>query len=277
MTVFYTTYLDFPSEYVQSRRVDVWFPEDYNDQSQKQYAVLYMHDGQNVFDPKLAYAGIDWGVVPAYQKLLASGEDIKDIIIVGIWNTDYRIEEYLPYKPFLSRNAAPARRRLNRTLKTEPLSNHYLQFIVEELKPFIDQTYLTLPDQKNTYIMGSSMGGLISLYAVCEYPHIFYGAGCLSTHWPIVKTLMRDYLKNNLPSAHNHKIYFDYGTEGLDAEYEAHQKRVDKVMEAHRYFQGESWITQKFEGADHNEASWRERVHIPLKFLLNKDDRTTIS
>lgn len=271
MSVQYTTYPDFPSEYVKPRRVDVWLPEDYHEHPDKHYAVLYMHDGQNIFDPKLAYTGIDWGVVPAYQKLRKSGEILKDVIIVGVWNTEYRLEEYLPYKPFLTRRGAAARERISRTLKSEPLSNHYLKFLVDELKPFIDHTYSTYSDQQNTFIMGSSMGGLISLYAICEYPHIFCGAGCLSTHWPIIKTLMRDYLKGKLPNPDTHKIYFDYGTEGLDAHYEPHQKRVDRVMENGGYHQENNWITRKFDGADHNEAAWRERIHIPLKFLLSVD------
>ncbi len=92
--------------------------------------------------------------------------------------------------------------------------------MVNELKPFIDSNFATLGDQSNTFVAGSSMGGLISLYAVCEYPDVFGGAACLSTHWPgvfnsehnpIPAAFIR-YLESHLPSPVNHKLYFDYGT-----------------------------------------------------------------
>ena len=188
---------------------------------------------------------------------------------MGVWKTEIRWDEYLPLKPFLVKRGEKALARINAELENGVVSDQYLKFLVEELKPFIDKTYRTRPDVENTFIMGSSMGGLISLYAICEYPQIFGGAGCVSTHWPAVKTLMRDYLKKQLPDPATHKIYFDYGTEHLDAKYEPHQKRVDAVMAAKGYAQGKNWITRKFEGATHNEASWQARIHIPLTFLLN--------
>jgi predicted alpha/beta superfamily hydrolase len=148
------------------------------------------------------------------------------------------------------------------------VSDNYLRFMVEELKPRIDEKFNTLPDAANTFVMGSSMGGLISLYALCEYPHIFGGAGCLSTHWPILKQTMINYLKKNMPDPASHKLYFDFGTQGLDAEYEKYQLRVDKAIQRAGYKVGENWITRKFEGDDHHERFWRERVHIPLQFFL---------
>jgi predicted alpha/beta superfamily hydrolase len=180
------------------------------------------------------------------------------------------LDEYLPNKPFRTSRGETALDKIKPHLKGEVLSDLYLQFLVTELKPFIDQSYRTLSGQENTYIMGSSMGGLISLYALCEYPDVFYGAGCLSTHWPIIRTLFRDYLQENIPDPSTHKIYFDFGTVGLDKEYEPHQKRIDAVMENAGYTFGENWLTQKFESAEHNEAAWRERIHIPLQFLLKK-------
>lgn len=270
MSTLYKRFENFSSKFVQNRHIDIWVPENYEQENNKRYAVLYMHDGQNIFDPQFAYTGIDWGIVPALEKLKTNGENLKEVIIVGIWNTDKRLDEYLPNKPFHSSRGETALDKIKPHLKGEILSDLYLQFLVTELKPFIDQSYRTLSGQENTYIMGSSMGGLISLYALCEYPHVFYGAGCLSTHWPIIRTLFRDYLKENMPDPSTHKIYFDFGTVGLDKEYEPHQNRIDTVMKNAGYTFGENWLTQKFEGAEHNEAAWRERIHIPLKFLLKK-------
>ena len=115
-------------------------------------------------------------------------------------------------------------------------SDNYLKFIVKELKPFVDKNFSVSSDKANTFIAGSSMGGLISLYAICEYPDVFEGAACLSTHWPgvfnadhnpIPKAFM-DYLKKHLPDPKTHKIYFDYGDQTLDAMYGPFQNRSTK-------------------------------------------------
>ena len=114
------------------------------------------------------------------------------------------------------------------------------------------------------------MGGLISCYAISEYPKVFGGAGCISTHFPAGEGVVIDYFKENLPSPKNHKIYFDYGTEALDAQYEPYQKKMDLVMKKRGWTRGKNWITRKFQGADHSERAWRKRIHIPLEFLLGK-------
>ena len=113
------------------------------------------------------------------------------------------------------------------------------------------------------------MGGLISAYAISEYPNIFGGAACLSTHWPALDGVFIEYLKNNLPNPENHKIYFDFGTKGLDANYEPYQLEVDLLMSKNGYIEGKNWITKKFVGEDHNENFWRKRFHYPLKFFFD--------
>jgi predicted alpha/beta superfamily hydrolase len=109
-------------------------------------------------------------------------------------------------------------------------SDTYLKLIVEEIKPLIDRNFRTRLGQQDTMVMGSSMGGLISLYALTEFPDVFGGAGCFSTHWPIMHGLTIPYLQADLPIPGKHKIYFDYGTGGFDAEYEPYQLAVDAVM-----------------------------------------------
>jgi hypothetical protein len=153
-------------------------------------------------------------------------------------------------------------------------SDAYLRFLVEELKPYIDGNYATLPDRDNTYVMGSSMGGLISIYAISEYPEVFGGAACLSTHWPggdpggvAFSQQMQSYLERNLPEPAGHRLWFDYGSEGLDASYRDHQAQVDHIVRNHEYG-NDRWITYYDAGADHNEDAWRARLHYPLTFLL---------
>jgi enterochelin esterase-like enzyme len=112
------------------------------------------------------------------------------------------------------------------------------------------------------------MGGLISLYAIEQYPDVFGGAGCVSTHWPAGGPDLVDALGAALPPAGRHRLYFDFGTAGLDAEYEPLQQRMDNHLRAAGYTEGVDWRTIKFPGADHNEPAWRSRVHVPLRFLL---------
>jgi hypothetical protein len=112
----------------------------------------------------------------------------------------------------------------------------------------------------------------MSLYAVCEYPQVFAGAGCLSPHWPVGGGVVVDSLARGVPAAGNHRLYFDYGTRTVDALYEPYQAQVDQVMEAKGYTREKDWLTLKFEGAEHGERAWRARVHRPLEFLLGRDE-----
>jgi enterochelin esterase-like enzyme len=272
----------FPSAYIEPRNVDVWLPEGYSDTTK--YSVLYMHDGQMLFDSAATWNKQEWGVDETLGRLMAEGK-IKNCIVVGVWNTNTRHSDYFPQKPFESLKPAErdtvmkGRRPNNQALFSRPIqSDAYLKFLVTELKPFIDSTFLTLADRHNTFIAGSSMGGLISLYALCEYPSVFGGAACLSTHWlgvfmskgnPVPAAFMR-YLRAHLPSPKNHAIYFDYGTKTLDSLYKPFQKRADAIMKAKGYT-ARQWITREFIGEDHSERAWRKRLDIPMLFLLRKN------
>jgi predicted alpha/beta superfamily hydrolase len=260
------TYPAFTSRFVAARNVNVYLPACYRENPTQRCAVLYMHDGQNLFNPATSFIGVDWAVHTALEQLLAAGR-IRPTIIVGIWNTPQRLPEYMPAKPCALITNPTHRAEFARKYGA-PRSDEYLRFIVTELKPFIDARYRTLPDRANTFIMGSSMGGLISLYAVCEYPAVFGGAGCLSTHWPAGDGIVREYLRGALPDPATHKLYFDHGTEALDATYAEFQLAVDKTMRAAGYADGTNWLTRRFPGAEHSERAWRRRVHIPLEFLL---------
>lgn len=258
---------NFPSKHVLARNVDVWLPPGYEKADNgKRFPVIYMQDGQNLFDPKTSYIGVDWGIDETMTRLIAE-KRIRDAIVVGIWNTPKRILEYMPQKVKI-RNGDASIKNLPMPLQVPLESDNYLRFVVTELKPFIDSTYRTLPDMKNTFIMGSSMGGLISAYAISEYPKVFGGAGCMSTHWPAGDGAVIDYLKKSLPDPNTHKFYFDFGTETLDAQYEPYQLRADAVMKQAGYVEGRNWITKKFVGDDHSERSWSKRVDVPLQFFL---------
>ncbi len=272
---------DFPSKFVSARNVDVWLPEDYS--QEKEYAVLYMHDGQMLYDASTTWNKQEWAVDEVMGQLIEDGK-VRNCIVVGIWNPGRgRHADYFPQIPFRMLDLElqdslmhKVNRAENQALFEYPVnSDNYLKFITNELKPWIDAHYSTKTDRDNTFVAGSSMGGLISWYAICEYPDVFGGAACLSTHWPgsfdvennPIPDAFLSYLRRNLPDPKTHKIYFDYGTETLDALYEPYQKKADEVMRSKGYT-NQNWITEKFEGADHSENAWQERLHIPFTFLL---------
>jgi enterochelin esterase-like enzyme len=273
---------NFHSKYVTPRNIDIWLPNGYSDTTK--YAVLYMHDGQMLYDPTQTWNKQSWNVDDVASELLAKNK-IKNFIVVGIWNGEKtRHQDYFPQKPFeqLSQSEkdtvnAQLQRAGRITESFQPQSDNYLQFIIKELKPYIDQKYSVKTNRENTCIAGSSMGGLISLYAICEYPKIFGGAACLSTHWVGTFTLENNpipnsfltYLNKKIPNPKNHKIYFDCGDQTLDAMYPNIQLKVDKVMKDKGYDRS-NWVTKYFPGDDHSEKSWNKRLNIPIAFLLTK-------
>jgi enterochelin esterase-like enzyme len=272
---------NFLSQFVAPRNIDVWLPDGYD--HLKKYVVLYMHDGRSLFDSSIVWNHQEWGVDEVLTKLRTE-KKMKDCIVVGIWNTETtRHNEYLPQKPFetlsdTKKEVILKAKRINGQnvfVSNQIQSDNYLRFLVQELKPFIDRSFSTLSDRQNTFIAGSSMGGLISIYAICEYPEVFGGAACLSTHWtgifrtdnnPFPAAMMK-YLGKNLPSPLDHKIYFDHGSATLDSLYKPFQLKADKKMKR-KGFSSKNWLTREFPGADHSERSWNLRLDIPVLFLL---------
>lgn len=265
----------FTSAFVQSRNLSVWLPAGYGTEREVRYPVIYAHDGQNLFEPGYSYGGVEWRLDETAETLMGS-DTLPPAIIVGIWNTDARWQEYAPQKVIESLTGDTASEWLGPELP-ELKGDAYLRFIVEELKPFIDETYQTRPDQDHTFIMGSSMGGLISLYAVAEYPDTFRRAAAVSIHWPLTEpdgaiaqqadAAMQAYLAASGLDADKHTIWFDHGTETLDAAYPPHAN----AMEA--WFRAQGWdetqaIFKAYPGTNHSEGAWAARADQILTFLL---------
>lgn len=271
-------YEAFPSEFIRPRPVDVWLPEGYDPASSNRYPVIYMHDGQFMFHQSTSpFAGMDlfWDVDKAITRLVGDGE-IRPAIVVSVWMSDWakgaRGAEYMPQKA-VTDEVWQLMIEQGHDFAVEEggqeiSSDNYLKFLVDELKPFIDETYRTQSDRDNTFVIGSSMGGLISAYAIAEYPDVFGGAACMSSSWPIADGAVVQWLNHHWPSAGAHRVYFDHGTETFDAEYEPYQLKMDELMRSKGYRSGEDWISRRFDGADHSPRAWRERLHIPLIFLL---------
>ena len=276
------SYGSFPSREVPPRKVTVWLPPGYDAGSQR-YAVLYMQDGQNLFDPATAMKHEPWAVDQKLAALMRAGA-VRDTLLVGIASTPERWREYAPLAA-VEALAPELRATVTGAGGGPPTSEQYLKFLVGELKPFIDAHYRTRPGRADTFVMGSSMGGLISLYALSRYPQVFGGAGCLSTHWPLTNAAgllepasaarlealgagSLEWLKQALPPAGAHRLYFDHGTVGLDALYGPLQLQVDALVVAKGYRPQVDVLSRVYEGASHDEPAWRERVDVPLGFLL---------
>src|SRR5262249_17469234 len=161
-----------------------------------------------------------------------------------------RSQEYMPQRP-LERVSWSRRgqKQIGKGGGEEALAGRYLKFLLTEGKPLIYDHYPTLADREHTFMMGASVGGVIFLSPLCEYPHAVAGAGCLSPHWPARGGVVVDYLEEGLPEAGSHRLYFDYGTRTLDALYAPYQERVDQVLRAKGYTQGADWLTLRFAGA----------------------------
>lgn len=269
------------SKYADPRRVVVWLPSGYDPHGPK-YAVLYMHDGQNLFDKKTAGYGMEWQIDETLDRLIRERK-VRPTIVVGIWSTPKRLQEYVPSKAF---NGLPPeyREKVRALYGGDPLSDGYLKFLVRELRPMIDRRFNVKTDPADTVIMGSSMGALVSLYAIDECPQVFGAAGMMSTHWPlfmkpsgesvgdqeyeVVSSAFERYLTPALPDPRTHRLYFDHGSETLDATYARYQDRVDGVVRRRGYRQWSTSLSLSFPGEKHNEISWASRVAVPLQFLL---------
>jgi predicted alpha/beta superfamily hydrolase len=260
------------SKFVDARPVDVWLPANYS--PARRYRVLYMHDGQMLYDAAKSWNHQAWDVHLTVNRLVSEGR-MPDTLVVGIWNNGkYRHSEYYPEK-FLPDLPETLRTTfIAQGLQGRPRADAYLRYLVEELKPAIDARYTTRPERDSTFIMGSSMGGLISVYAMNEYPQVFGGAAGLSTHWvgsfeanAALPLAAFNYLQRHLADPATHRLYLDHGTTELDALYAPYQAFIDQIVRDRGYSAANS-VSRVFEGTGHNEKAWAARLEIPLLFLM---------
>lgn len=231
-----------------ARKKGIWIylPPGY-EKKHERYPVIYMHDAQNLFDERTAGFGEEWGVDEAMDSMIAAGA--KPAIIVGINNDpQHRLTEYNPYDN-------------DKYGKAE--GEQYLKFIVETLKPYIDENFRTAKGTGKTFIAGSSMGGLISLYAVLKYPKVFGGAGIFSpSFWISGKGIYQDAEK--YASGVKGKIYFYAG--GKEGESMLNDmEAVEKIL---RLKSKAKTIEDVDAEAKHNEKAWRESFPRFYQWLI---------
>ncbi len=267
-----------PGEGLKPRDIRVWLPPGFDASGETRYPVLYMHDGQNLFEPGFSYGGVEWGLDEVMARLIEAGE-IRPAIVVGMSNTEDRWREYVP-AGIMARLPEALRAEIAEKTGGAPLSDAYLRFLVEDLKPMIDRKFPTLTEPQDTLLAGSSMGGLITLYGLAEYPDVFGAGAAISTHWPLfdpemsspetVVAAIADYLEDSALDPESQRIWFDLGTENLDAYYAPYQNEVTEIMTSLGFEDGESMEVTVYKGADHNEASWNARLDEILVFLLGE-------
>lgn len=251
------------------RDLIVYLPPSYH-HTQRRYPVIYMQDGQNLFDNATSYAG-EWGVDETMEYLgLQEG---LEAIIVAIPNAGiHRLDEYSPFRD--SRLGGGR-------------GNDYLRFIIESIKPQIDTEFRSLPGRRYTGIMGSSMGGLISLYAYFEYPSVFGYAGVMSPSLWFAGEAIFDYIDS--ANYHPGKIYLDAGTReygesansgrlhraAASRRYYASVRRLKGMLvkKGYRPFRDIMHVEEKW--AEHSESSWARRLAPALRFLLTEAMRQT--
>ena len=245
-------YHNFVSQYVPYRRdLVVYLPPDYESE-ERHYPVLYLHDGQNLFDPETAYVrGMDWKADETADSLIRAGE-IEPLIIVGIFNTgEHRIEEYTPTR---DRKLGGGHAEL------------YGHMLVEELKPFIDERYRTLPDAHNTGLGGSSLGGLATLYLGFTHPEVFGKLAVLSPSvWWDNKAILK-IIRATQPKPRL-KIWLSMGTEESKSGLRDANSLRDTLV-ARGWNEGEDLHYEVISGGKHDEAAWAEKVDPVLRYLF---------
>jgi predicted alpha/beta superfamily hydrolase len=245
------------------RDIFVYLPPSYGYTDQR-YPVLYMHDGQNLFDSALSYAG-EWRVDETMERL--AYEQQLEAIVVGIPNMgQQRMDEYSPFHhPGLGGGRG----------------DDYLAFLVHTLKPIIDNDFQTLPDAAHTGLMGSSMGGLISLYGFFRYPEVFGFAGVMSPSLWFAGYAMLAYVETAVFNPG--RLYLDAGTrEYGDANhvtshprtesrrYYASVRRLKRLLVQKGYRPQRDLLHVEEKWASHNEAAWERRLPLAIEFFLRR-------
>ncbi|MEA3408772.1 MAG: alpha/beta hydrolase-fold protein [Candidatus Eisenbacteria bacterium] len=252
---------DFPSTVLgNARSVLVYLPPGYEESEERRYPVLYMHDGQNLFDAATSFIGVEWGVDETMERMIGDGL-VEPLIVVGISNTDDREFEYTPAQD-------PGRGKGGG-------ASSYADFIVDELKPYIDATYRTRSEREYTGIMGSSLGGIASLYIAWTHPDVFSRVGAMSTsYWWSNSQILRMLEETSPPPGV--KVWLDMGT--AEDESDRNGDDVPDVIEQHRHARNilmDKGLTIprrlryiEDEGAVHNERAWAARFPRAVEFLF---------
>jgi predicted alpha/beta superfamily hydrolase len=235
------------------RDIIVYLPPDYDDHPDRTYPVLYMHDGQNLFDPATAFAGRTWQVSENADAPIEAGE-VEPLLIVGIYNTgDRRLAEYTHERDWQRGGGEAAK---------------YGRLIVDDLMPFIARNYRVRGDRASTGLGGSSLGGLVTLYLGLRYPQHFGKLAVLSPSvWWNHKSIL-GYLNERAPEIWERpRLWLDVG-EGEGRRTVQDVEQLARRLKANGWVPGETLHVEHFPSLTHDEPSWAARVRPMLRFLF---------
>ncbi|MFC0189374.1 alpha/beta hydrolase [Fictibacillus aquaticus] len=240
------------------RTVRVYVPKSYETDTDKRYPVLYMHDGQNLFKDEDASFGVSWGI----SDYLDIAE--IDLIVVGLDCSQEGYQRLDEYGPWVNKDVGKKLIGEDKPFGGE--GEEYIDYVTHELKPMIDAKYRTQPD--NTLLAGSSMGGLITTYAACKYPLIYKRAASVSSAYWFSQELLESYIQSNDLTAVE-RFYHDVGTKESSSDissqdYINSSKAIDELLQK----KVSDCRFEIVEGAEHNEAAWRERFPRILDYLM---------
>jgi len=251
------------------REIDVWLPPEAAGNGAANRPILYCHDGQNLFLPEFSFAGVPWSLHTA-ALAAASAAGMPVPVVVGIWNSgEGRYREYLPSEPEMRpTGAGEAHLALAYADGGTPCADAYVRMLTEEVVPLIEAEYRLSVTARRRAVLGSSMGGIVSLYAALTRPDVFGAAACVSTNFIVGGEPLVDWFAARLPAPGTSRLWFDRGTDGLDAEYGPLQERMDAAVRASGLVEGRDFETRVYPGADHSEGSWAARATDALAFVL---------
>ncbi|MFM5886155.1 MAG: alpha/beta hydrolase [Novosphingobium sp.] len=273
-------YEQVPAAGLPVQRLTIWLPPGY-DRSKRRYGVVYMHDGHNLFDVKKSNFNKIWAADKAMLAASKRGH-FAPAIIVGIWapGSD-RYRQYLPRPAYDA--APPALRAQMDAMAGGPIvSDAYLAWIADTLKPWVDRHFRTLPGRDDTAIAGSSMGGLMSCYAFVARPQVFGRAACVSSHWPAadptklgpasaeLTAYWSGWLAQGIGVPDGRRLWMDHGTATLDAFYAPYQEAIDARIAATGWQRGLDWESKVYPGAEHEENAWAARLPEIFGWLLRR-------
>lgn len=255
--------LPIPQMGNRPRKLRIWTPKDDDIcPTRRTYPVLYMHDGQNLFDAStISHGHGEWQVDETVNRLANEIENFNGLVVVGIDNSEDRMSEYLPDDATW------------RGEDFEGIGHLYARYLVETVKPFIDQRCNTKTDPQNTLLAGSSLGGLISFYTGLLYPNVFGKIGAMSPSFQLFEEDQRlalyqeAGLDNPNSEALKLKIWLDSGQK------ESHNTQTDLVRQEllARGFKHDRVHSLVMENHGHNEEAWRERFPLMISWLLRLD------
>lgn len=248
-------------ELKNDRDIIVYLPPGYDDaaNAEQRYPVLYMHDGQNLMDSDTSFKGVEWQVDETAEKLIKDGK-IKPVIIVGVYNSEQRAPEFTPTILASADGAASA--------------EAYGKLVVEQIKPMIDNSYRTQPEGANTYLAGSSLGGVVTMAMLKQYPDKFAGAAILTPYMVLNDKPVGELWTGDLAFLKGKKLWIDMSDQKAD-----HYPGKDPMAEAKAFTAklstgglaaDKDFVFKEFPGTGHDEPSWQKRVDQILLYLFGK-------